>query len=191
MVNNSTIKWSLTFQIIFKLECDRISSTVELIYEGMLYDLKVEAQTNWTSFLCGFDLPKDGFGVAQHGNSREIFSGRKILCYKRFIANSYELRIGFGFWLSPPHTFSSALNIRELKISHKKALISGKCLLRTRLPQKPVNAILNRVCFHVGTRAEECWPAEILMCVFVACVSRKVDMSFIRTPTSGVYCTSE
>jgi hypothetical protein len=54
-----------------------------------------------------------------------------------------------------------------------------------------VNAILIRVCFHVGTRAEECWPAQILMCVFVACVSSKVDMSLIRTPTFGVYCTSE
>ena len=76
-------------------------------------------------------------------------------------------------------------------ISHKKALISGKCPLKTRQFRKPVNAILIRVCFHVGTLAEECWPAEILMCVFVECVSSKVDMSFIRTPTFGVYCTSE
>ena len=54
-----------------------------------------------------------------------------------------------------------------------------------------MNAILIRVCLHVGTRAEECWPVEILMCVFVACVSGRVDMSFIQTPTFGVYCTSE
>jgi hypothetical protein len=79
VVNNFIIKWSLTFQILLKLECDRISSTVELIYDGMLHDLKVEAQTNWTSFLCGFDLPKHGFRVAPHGNSREIFIGRRIL----------------------------------------------------------------------------------------------------------------
>lgn len=78
----SSLSGRSLFEVILKLECDRISSTVELISEGMLHDLKVEAQTNWTSLLCGFDLPKHGFGVTQHGNSREIFIGRRILCLR-------------------------------------------------------------------------------------------------------------
>lgn len=99
---------------------------------------------------------------------------QKNLLLKRCMANSCEFRIGLGFWPSPPHTFFKCLkNLRVGDLPQEGFNIRKECPLRTRLLPKPVNAIFVRVCFHVGTSAEECWPAEIWMGVFVACVSSK------------------